>query len=174
MKTLLIILAVVAAVLGAIAITILIIGSHLPEHHIASRAIHLRRSPIEVYAAVKDFRQSATWRPDIRNVEMLGEVNGHVPFREQGSSGTITYEVVSEVPNERLVTQIVDRNLGYSGSWEYIVAPKGDGSTLTITERGDVPNPLFRFMSRYVFGHTAIMDTYLKALATHFGESAQL
>jgi hypothetical protein len=31
---------------------------------------------------------------------------------------------------------------------------------------------MFRFMSRYVFGHTATMDGVLTALAKHFGESA--
>jgi len=33
-----------------------------------------------------------------------------------------------------------------------------------------VPNVLFRFMSRFVFGHTATMDTYLQALGRKFNE----
>jgi hypothetical protein len=32
----------------------------------------------------------------------------------------------------------------------------------------------FRFMSRYVFGHTATMDVYLKSLARHFGEDGSI
>ena len=38
------------------------------------------------------------------------------------------------------------------------------GSDLTITEDGEVHNVIFRFMSRFVFGHTATMDTFLNHL----------
>jgi len=58
-----------------------------------------------------------------------------------------------------------------SGSWEYVFAPAAGGTVLTITEKGEVSNPLFRFMSRYIFGQTATIDTYLKSLAKHFGEA---
>ncbi len=37
---------------------------------------------------------------------------------------------------------------------------------LTVTENGEVDNPLFRFLSRYVFGHTGTMD---KLFATLMG-----
>jgi hypothetical protein len=42
-----------------------------------------------------------------------------------------------------------------------------------ITEKGEVSNVLFRFMSRYVFGHTSTIDSYLTALAKKFNESVQ-
>jgi hypothetical protein len=35
---------------------------------------------------------------------------------------------------------------------------------------GEVSNALFRFMSRYIFGHTATLDAYLSSLARRFGE----
>ena len=38
------------------------------------------------------------------------------------------------------------------------------GSDLTITEDGEVYNVIFRFMSRFVFGHHATMDAFLKNL----------
>ncbi len=41
--------------------------------------------------------------------------------------------------------------------------PAPQGSTLTITEDGEVYNPIFRFMSRFVFGHEATMAAYLSA-----------
>ena len=34
----------------------------------------------------------------------------------------------------------------------------------TITENGEVYNPIFRFLSRYVMGYTATMDRYLQAV----------
>ncbi len=38
-------------------------------------------------------------------------------------------------------------------------------SSVTITERGSVYNPIFRFMSRFIFGHTATVEAYLDAPA---------
>ncbi len=44
------------------------------------------------------------------------------------------------------------------------------GSLVTITEDGEVYNPLFRFLSRYVFGYAATMDSFLARLAKSLGE----
>ena len=44
-----------------------------------------------------------------------------------------------------------------------------DASRVTITERGWVSNPIFRFVSRFVMGHTSTLDAYLRALGKHFG-----
>jgi hypothetical protein len=35
-----------------------------------------------------------------------------------------------------------------------------------------VYNPVFRFLSRFVFGHYATMDDYLAALGGRFGDNA--
>jgi len=39
-----------------------------------------------------------------------------------------------------------------------------DRTEVTITEDGEVYNPIFRFMSAYVFGHTATIEQYLTDL----------
>lgn len=156
-------LGIVAVV--ALFVVILLIGAALPAKHRASREVLLRKSPSQVYAVIRNFAGAASWRPDLQRVEMLGEVDGRVRFREHGKNGSITYEVMEEVPDERLVTRIVDRDLGYFGSWTYDLTPAEDGSTrIRITEDGEVPNIFFRFMSRFVFGHTSSMEAYLRAL----------
>jgi len=172
MKVVLMVTGAIVAALAMLVVVVLVLGSRSPQHHIASRSIRLNRPPADVYTTVRDFEASSGWRADVQRVEMLGNVNGHVQFREHGSNGAITYELVEEVPNRRIVTRIVNRDLGYSGSWAYVFSPSGDGTLLEVTENGEVSNPIFRFMSRYVFGHTATIDVYLKALAQHFGESA--
>jgi hypothetical protein len=73
--------------------------------------------------------------------------------------------VVEEVAGQRLVTRITDLDLGYSGSWTYELQPTGSGTRVSITEHGVVTNVFFRFMSRFVFGHTKTIDTYLAALS---------
>ena len=71
----------------------------------------------------------------------------------------MNYEVVDAIPGRRLVTKIADRNLPYGGSWTYEILADGSGSMLSITEAGEVYNPIFRFVSKFVMGHTATIDS---------------
>lgn len=128
-------------VLAAVVVVIVAIGSRLPPQHVASRSKRFARPPADVYAAI---RKQAFQEPEM-------------------------YAIVEDVPNEKLVTRIVPKDLGYSGSWTYVITPVDGGTMLQITENGEVPNPVFRFLSRYVFGHTATMDQYLASLEKQLG-----
>jgi hypothetical protein len=145
-----------------------LIGSMLPKAHVASRSILLHRTPQEVYSVVRDFNSAPKWRADVKRIE----VESPVYFREEGKNGTINYELVEDVPAQRMVTRIRDTDLGYSGQWTYSFTPENGGTRVTIREDGEVSNVLFRFMSRYIFGQTSTMDSYLTSLAKHFGEEA--
>ncbi len=41
---------------------------------------------------------------------------------------------------------------------------------MTVTEEGEIYNPVFRVMSRLVFGYHGMMDSYLRALGARFEE----
>ncbi len=75
-----------------------------------------------------------------------------------------SYAIVQQERPRRLVTAIVDKNLPYGGSWTYELVPAPGGTTLTVVERGEVYNPVFRFVARYVIGHTRTLDAYFAAL----------
>jgi len=68
------------------------------------------------------------------------------------------------------VAHIADKGLPFGGSWDYRIEPVGAGSRITITENGEVYNPIFRFVSKYFMGHTATIDKYLTALAKRTGD----
>ncbi|HKO59073.1 MAG TPA: SRPBCC family protein [Thermoanaerobaculia bacterium] len=155
-------LIVIGSLVVAVSIVVLI-GARLPRNHVAARERRFDSPPAAVYAAIRDVASYATWRGDVQRVELLSATR----FREHGKNGAVTYDVVEDVPGRKLVTRIADLDLGYSGSWTYELAPEGTGTLLRITENGEVSNPLFRFMSRYVFGQTATMDAYLAALGKH-------
>jgi len=156
--------------LAALVCVVLLIGALLPSKHVASREIVLNRMPDEVYATVREFASWPSWRTDLKSLEMLDAVDGRPRFREDSTNGQITYEVVEDVLGAKLVTRIVDQDLGYFGSWTYVFQRADSGTLMRITENGEVPNVLFRFMSRFVFGHTATMEAYLKAVGRKFGE----
>ena len=170
MKRLLIVVAGAILSLALLAGIVALVGSRLPPEHVASRSIFLHRSPHEIYAVVRDFGSAPKWRSDVTQVDVETPPNGPLQFREVGRSDTVNYELVEDVPDTRMVTKIRDTDLGYSGQWTYTLTPTNGGTWLTIREDGVVSNVFFRFMSRYVFGHAATIDSYLTALAKHFGE----
>lgn len=164
-----IVVGIVAGLLVLVGLMALI-GAMLPERHFVARSILLHRSPQDVYAVVRDFSSAPKWRADVKRVEVEAPQGGPVYFREEGKHGAVNYELVDDVPAQRMVTRIRDTDLGYSGQWNYLFTPENDGTRLTISENGEVSNVLFRFMSRYVFGQTSTIDSYLTSLAKHFGE----
>jgi uncharacterized protein YndB with AHSA1/START domain len=157
------------ALLGGVAA---LIGSRLPKTHVASRSIVLRQSPEDVYAVVRDFASAPKWRADVKQMDVEAREGGPVYFREVGKHGTVNYELVEDVPAQRMVTRIRDTDLGYTGQWTYTFAAENGGTRVTIREDGEVSNVLFRFMSHYVFGQTSTIDSYLTSLAKRFGEEA--
>ena len=172
MKTLIYIVVAIIVVVVLLVGLMALIGSRLPKNHVASRSIFLRKSPHNVYAVIRDFASMPKWRADVKQVDVEGAPGGSVYFREVAKHGTVNYELIEDVPGQRMVTRIRDTDLGYAGQWTYTLVTENDGTRLTITEDGEVSNVLFRFMSRYVFGQTSTIDSYLTSLANHFGEQA--
>ena len=171
MKILLIAAVSIVAVIGICIAVVLFIGSRLPKDHTASRTVRINRPAPEVYRTIRNLESHPKWRDGVTSIELLPAENGRPRFRETGPNGTVTYEITEDLPG-RLVTTILDRDLGYSGSWTYTFEPNGETAThLTITEDGEVSNLLFRFLSYYVFGHTSTIDSYLKSLSNHLAET---
>jgi len=139
-------------VFGALAVLVLLvamIGSRLPREHVASRTMRLRRTPQEVWAALT-----------------------------QATAGSsVPVDVVEQDPPRRLVTRVKESEKMFGGTWTIAIVPDAStdsACTLTITERGWVANPIFRFMSRFVIGHHASIDGLLKQVAAALNEHAVL
>lgn len=116
-----------------------------------------------------DFRPSKL-EARCSDFQELPPEHGHRIWRETDKHNqTITYEAVESVPPRRLVTRIADKNLPFGGTWTYEISPADGACTLTIGEDGEVYNPIFRFVSRFVIGQTATLDQYLAALNTKLG-----
>jgi uncharacterized protein YndB with AHSA1/START domain len=162
---------IVGGAIVLVALTVLVVGSLLPVTHQAAREATYRAAPADLFALITDVKAFPEWRPTVQRVEVLPPSNGHSQFREIGNNGSILYEIDSASPNRLLVTRIADRSLPFGGKWTYEVIPNGDSSTLRITEDGEVYNPIFRFVSRFVFGHSATIEEYLRDVGRRFGQS---
>ena len=164
---------VTVGVLIASVIIATAIGSLLPREHIATRTLTLRQPPQSVWRIVTDFASQPQWHPEMISVERLPDRDGHEIWQEEYPRGMkIPLETVVTESPRHLVRQIASDDLGFGGIWEYSITPTTEGGCqLTVTERGTVSNPLFRFVSKFVFGHTATMEKYMTALANKFGET---
>jgi len=160
-------LLIVALVFAGILILVIAVGSMLPRKHTAARTVKLGQPADRAWAVISG---PPTWRPDVKQYQELPPVEGRRTWRETDKHNqTITYELVESVPPRRLVTRIADPKLPFGGTWTYEIVPEGQTCTLTITEDGEVYNPLFRFVSKFILGHTATIDGYMKALKAHLG-----
>ena len=164
-----IVLGILVALVGLIAIVIAI-GYSLPVKHVASRAISLRQKPDAIFELIANFKD-ASWRPNVKQVEVLAPTGGKPRFREVTSDGSITYEVAQSTSPSRLATVIADKTLPFGGAWIYEITPTADGCRLNITERGEVYSPVFRFVSRFFLGYQSSLNTYLTNVARKFGET---
>ncbi|MEO5762821.1 MAG: SRPBCC domain-containing protein [Vicinamibacteria bacterium] len=166
---------IVVALLVVLGVLILVyrIGSRMPREHRASRSKRIGAPPSDVFNAITDVQGFAAWRTDLKKVELLDDVNGKRRYRETSDHGPLTFEVTEAAPGKRVITTIVDEGQPFGGSWTFELRPEGAVTRVTITEDGYVSPPIFRLLSRYVFGHTANMDNYLKNLEKRFPRAYQ-
>jgi uncharacterized protein YndB with AHSA1/START domain len=145
-----------------------LIGFALPKGHVASRTITVNRPIAEVWTTITRVEEFPQWRRSVRNVQMLER--SPLRWREDGPDGAMTFETIEFREPTRFVTEIADKNLPFGGRWVYDLAAVAAGAgvppatAVTITEHGEVYNPIFRFVSRFIMGHTATIDNYLADL----------
>ena len=170
MKWILIAVGVIAGLIALMAA----IGALMPKTHKASRATVINKPPEVLWQAMTDCAEFPQWRTDIKSVEVLPDRDGHKIWREEGKNGKMTLETIESTPPSRLVLKIADPDLPFGGTWTYEIRATIAGSRVTITEEGEVYNPIFRFIGRVFFSPTDTIETYLKALGKKCGEEVQL
>jgi hypothetical protein len=116
-------------------------GATLPVGHVAARTKRVPARPEIVWGLIND------------------------PVATKGWGGSVKTEAVERDEPRLLVTQIVGEK-AFGGTWTFELAPEGhEATTLTITERGEIYNPLFRTVMR-ALGHARTIDVYLAKLET--------
>lgn len=133
---------IIRIVLALIGVVLLIaaVGYFLPVAHEASRSAEFNKTPETVYALIADLKNYQAWWPENQT----------------------NVEVVEAVPPAKFVTRIVGET-DFGGTWTMEIVPTSNGSRLTITERGEIYNPIFRTLAKFVFGHTSTMESCLAA-----------
>jgi Polyketide cyclase / dehydrase and lipid transport len=176
MKWILRVAGTIVALIILLIVAMYVIGSRLPEKHTAVRVAHYNQPPDAIWQTITDYEQFPSWRSNVKSIEPLKSPDTAAAWRELDAHGnSLPYHVVVSDSPRRLVVGIADPDLLFGGTWSTDIQPNPpNGSTVQIIEKGEIRNVFFRFMSRYIFGYTATMDTYLKDLGKKFGETVTI
>lgn len=146
------------------------VGAMLPPNHVAARSALIRAAPVRVAALVRDVEGQPRWRSGVTAIEIVERGPERLQYRERSSEGDILFDFSEEAVDTRFRSVIADPSLPFGGSWTIGLKPAPGGTRIVIEEIGMVRDPLYRFFSALVFGHTATMDAYLSDLK-HAAES---
>ena len=161
----------VVGILILVPVVVVVVGLLLPKGHIARTRARYSQGPQDVWSAVSEFARWPEWNPAVQSIERAPDREGKPVWISTGKWGKMPSIVEVFEPGQRMVTRIpADAGLGFTGSWTYELAPAGSGTLVTITETGEVGNPLFRFMGRFFFDPHASARDFLKALGRKLGE----
>jgi hypothetical protein len=158
-------------------LTVAGIGTSIPIWHSTKCKIDVSAPADALFGAIADDGSSASWRPELRSVKLVSGSGPTSVWRETYKSGQVlTLRTNSRgfAPGRLVVREIpFDPSLGFDGIWEFDVGKSGQhgGQTrVAINEQGHIYNPVFRFLTKYVFGYTSSIRTYLTDLGSKFGE----
>ena len=171
-KALRVAVAGVVALIGLVAV-VMAIGAMLPVAHSATVRATYGAPPQRVWEAITSYEAFPQWRSGLERVESRTFGDGTRGWVEYGGEGALPMAIDRSEPHRRLVVRIATDALPFGGTWTYVLEDAAGGTQLTITEDGTVTNLLFRFMSRFVLGHTATMERYLADLGVHLGEPVE-
>ncbi|NBC82216.1 MAG: polyketide cyclase [Bacteroidetes bacterium] len=164
MKKILISLFVIILLFGAIYIT----GMALPEKHSVTVTDTIQAPGNEVYKRVRNVSEYDLWRKNLREVKVFSPNDW---FEVHADADTILYRMTILEEKKKLLTTIESDHLPFGGHWIFeFTTPDMESTILTITENGEVYNPIYRFVSRFITGYDASIKEYLISLKRSFGD----
>jgi len=161
-------LLIVLVVLLAIPVIAYVGGLFISETHTATVTRQIDRPAEIVWRSLTEVQGYDRWRTGVERIEVLSDSTQPLRWREVYSNQEpITFEETARVDSTRWTVRIADDDLPFGGSWTYELERTARGTQFTITENGEVYNPLFRFISKFVMGYTDTMNRFLDDLEKH-------
>ena len=154
-------------VLIGLAALIYIIGLMLPVSHTASVSKEINAPKEVVWKYVTLPQKFPEWRSAVNRVEMLSDSTQPLRWTEfYDGMDALTFQESSRSDSSVFVSDIVSEGLPFGGGWTISLQQNENGTIVTITENGEIYNPVFRFFSRFIFGYDGTIQQYLNDLET--------
>lgn len=152
----------VAGALLAIGVGLVGYGTMLPVSHTAAGTVTIAARPEAVFDLVADPARGPQWRADVERVEAITASR----WREHGAD-TLTLQRVELSRPTRYVVSVVEHP-DFGGTWTWTFAPTDAGTEVTLTEDGEVYDPLFRAVMTLTNTQSATLRSRLQELQTAF------
>lgn len=149
------------------------LGSALPRAHEEARSALLDVPAHRLYPVLVTPESFPEWRTGIARVDRHDSDR----FTEHGPDGPMTFRFLDRTSPSRLVVAVDDPEQPFTGTWTFELIPEGTSDMATrvrITERGEVPNPVFRVMAKVMMSPGDTMETYLTDLGRRFGQTVTI
>jgi hypothetical protein len=158
-------LLIFAGILVCVILIVLLIGYFLPVKHTVSVAVTVNGRAEQVWQRLIGFKAYPDWRKDVKAVEVISDTQW---VETDQRDHRLPFSMSVNDRMRTLVTRIDAKDLPFGGSWVYGLEDRGNETAVTITENGEVYNPLFRFVSKFIMGHSATLKKYSTYLEQSF------
>ncbi len=149
--------------LGLVAL-LAVIGSFLSKSHEVSLSLDCPLAPAALWDIIADIPGQTRWRKQLKEVTFISDAGGKPIWREVMERGRgLPLQTILSDPPKRMVRRICDPRLPFGGEWVYEIEPTSSGSRLTVTEHGEIYQPVFRLLSK-CFDLSATLRAYLRDL----------
>ncbi len=151
--------------LGVLIGSVLLIGFFLPVEHTASVSITINEPQADLWKKISTPQDFPNWRGNVSTVEVLSDSSETLVWREVYTNGEfLSFRELSRQDSSQFVSAIIDDGLPFGGKWTINLEDNGAYTMVTITEEGKVYSAVFRFFSKFIFGHESTMKEYLDYL----------
>lgn len=149
------------------------VGALLPRDHVASGSAVVSKNIDDTWTMVRGTADAPKWRRGLSKIEVSqGTPEAPLRWTEHTARGALSFILVDEQRPSKLDIKIDDTNEPFGGTWTFELTPDANGTRLTITERGFVNPPPFRFLAKFVFGHATTIRNYLADISRATGGEA--
>lgn len=146
-----------------------VVGLFLPADHVAEGERVVAGSVEAAATRIREVEAHPKWRRGVKSIEIVRREPDALLYREHGPHGPMLFRFREVEPGRRFESVIADDQLPFGGRWIITLEPTEGGTKMRIREEGVVRSPVFRTLSRFVFGHEGTLRAYLDDLAAASG-----
>lgn len=146
-------------------------GYFIDKGHTASRTVTFKASPETVWKIITDLEDQPSWRKDLKEIKIIDATPNKEIWTEVSKGGDeLSFKTKIKTEPSRYEAEIIN-NSDFGGYWEVTLEPIDGGTRFTLTEHGEIYNPMFRTIAAVFFDMHATIDEYLADLAAKLGET---
>jgi hypothetical protein len=125
-------------------------GLFLPKSHKFTKTAFLKYDPENIWVYITNIEHYPNWRPAVKKVEVVStNPAGLTSWMEYYRFNNRTmYQITEATPYSDLVIKTADKEAYSSCKWTVNIKEAENGTLLTITEEGEIYNPLFRSIAK--------------------------